>query len=229
MNYDPEKLPTDGLGRISCDYEPSEIEIKIARDAICREFGNNGTDGYYIRILKAIHSIWYTNGFRWIDKPAMISGHDFMYRAQVLCSFPKSNGKVRYIVEDNGRLFIQREEQITYIDLETGVVPPDQPVNAEEERVRKIYEGVTDQNSADKEMQIAMGLDPVDIYTERAKREGIPREEAKTRTISEMYHGPRQTDVKVIIELGKRMDEIDPPGSAEWNRDERNHINPIKE
>jgi hypothetical protein len=52
--------------------------------------------------------------FTWIDRPAKISGEDFSYLARVLCSFPKSNGKVRYIVEDNGRLFIQREEQIQY-------------------------------------------------------------------------------------------------------------------
>lgn len=45
----------DDTGRLTSDYVPTPYEIKIARDAICREFGNNGTDGYYIRILKAIH------------------------------------------------------------------------------------------------------------------------------------------------------------------------------
>lgn len=45
----------DDTGRLTSDYEPTPHEIKVARDAICREFGNNGTDGYYIRILKAIH------------------------------------------------------------------------------------------------------------------------------------------------------------------------------
>lgn len=38
------------------------------------------------------------------------------YIARVLCSFPKSNGKVRYVVEDHGRIFIQREPQIRYLD-----------------------------------------------------------------------------------------------------------------
>lgn len=45
----------DDTGRLTSDYEPTAREISVARDAICREFGNNGTDGYYIRILKAIH------------------------------------------------------------------------------------------------------------------------------------------------------------------------------
>ncbi|MBW9102900.1 hypothetical protein [Paraburkholderia phenoliruptrix] len=45
----------DDTGRLTSDYEPTPYEIKVAREAICREFGNNGTDGYYMRILKAIH------------------------------------------------------------------------------------------------------------------------------------------------------------------------------
>lgn len=45
----------DDTGRLTSDYEPTKREIQVAREAICREFGNNGTDGYYIRILKAIH------------------------------------------------------------------------------------------------------------------------------------------------------------------------------
>ncbi len=45
----------DDTGRLTSDYEPTAHEIQVAREAIRREFGNNGTDGYYIRILKAIH------------------------------------------------------------------------------------------------------------------------------------------------------------------------------
>lgn len=60
-------------------------------------------------------------GFVWINKPAIVSGEDFTYRAQVLCSFPKTSGKVRYIVEDNGRIFVQRESQIKFIDDDPSV------------------------------------------------------------------------------------------------------------
>jgi hypothetical protein len=52
--------------------------------------------------------------FTWIDQDVTVRGEDFTYRARCLCSFPKSNGKVRYIVEDNGRLFVQRREQLTF-------------------------------------------------------------------------------------------------------------------
>lgn len=53
-------------------------------------------------------------GFQWINKPVTVIGEDFTYEATCLCSFPKSNGKVRYIVEDRGRLFIQRESQLKW-------------------------------------------------------------------------------------------------------------------
>jgi hypothetical protein len=49
-------LPRDDTGRITSDYEPTALEVEVCRQAICREFGNNGTDGYYIRILKAVHA-----------------------------------------------------------------------------------------------------------------------------------------------------------------------------
>lgn len=61
--------------------------------------------------------------FTWIDIPVVVKGEDFQYEATCLCSFPKKNGKVRYIVEDNGRLFIQKREQIvfpTWFDDNTG-------------------------------------------------------------------------------------------------------------
>ena len=58
--------------------------------------------------------------FKWINKPVTVIGEDFTYKAYCLCAFPKRNGKVRYIVEDNGRLFIQREEQINWLDDEEG-------------------------------------------------------------------------------------------------------------
>lgn len=54
-------------------------------------------------------------GFKWINKSVEVRGEDFSYVATCLCSFPKTNGKVRYIVEDNGRLFIQREEQLDFL------------------------------------------------------------------------------------------------------------------
>lgn len=56
-------------------------------------------------------------GFTWINKPCVVSSEDFSYKATCLCSFPKRSGKVRYIVEDNGRLFIQRKEQITFCQV----------------------------------------------------------------------------------------------------------------
>lgn len=59
-------------------------------------------------------------GFVWINRPAIVSGEDFTYEATVLCSFPKSNGKVRFIVEDHGRIFIQRDAQIKYTDTVAG-------------------------------------------------------------------------------------------------------------
>lgn len=65
--------------------------------------------------------------FIWINKRCVVRGEDFSYEATCLCCFPKSNGKVRYIVEDNGRLFIQRKEQITFFgptqDIPEKVVP----------------------------------------------------------------------------------------------------------
>jgi len=64
---------TDGTGRITCDYNPTQEEIKVCRDAICREFGNNGTDGYYVRILKAIHASVpkpKADGYRWRTRGA---------------------------------------------------------------------------------------------------------------------------------------------------------------
>jgi hypothetical protein len=91
-------------------------------------------------------------GFVWIGRDVTVRGEDFTYKAYCLCAFPKRNGKVRYIVEDNGRLFIQREEQIVWMDEPK---PTD-----EEERIKAIYEGVTDANSADKELQIVEGYDP---------------------------------------------------------------------
>lgn len=81
--------------------------------------------------------------FEWINKPCIVRGEDFQYKATCLCSFPKSNGKVRYIVEDNGRLFVQRLEQITF-----------------------------------------------DFHTERAIREGIPRDEAKLKNYQEAWGIP---------------------------------------
>lgn len=54
-------------------------------------------------------------GFVWINRPVRVRGDDFTYVATCLCSFPKTNGKVRYIVEDNGRLFIQRDSQLEFL------------------------------------------------------------------------------------------------------------------
>ncbi len=62
--------------------------------------------------------------FEWINKRVVVKGEDFEYKAKCLCSFPKSNGKVRYIVEDNGRLFIQRREQLTFIEDRPFNPPP---------------------------------------------------------------------------------------------------------
>ena len=53
---------------------------------------------------------------RWIGCPVRVRGEDFDYEATCLLAFRKLNGKVRYIVEDNGRLFIQRREQLTFLD-----------------------------------------------------------------------------------------------------------------
>jgi hypothetical protein len=54
--------------------------------------------------------------FEWINKSVTVIGEDFSYEATCLCAFPKTNGKVRYIVEDRGRLFIQRESQLVWMD-----------------------------------------------------------------------------------------------------------------
>lgn len=53
--------------------------------------------------------------FEWIDRDCVVRGEDFTYRARCLCSFPKTNGKVRYIVEDNGRIFVQRGSQVSFL------------------------------------------------------------------------------------------------------------------
>lgn len=71
----------------------------------------------------------YPGGFKWINKKAWVIDEDFKYQAKVLCSFPKSNGKVLYIVEDNGRIFVHREEQIEYIDIKPSGEPKTGHVN----------------------------------------------------------------------------------------------------
>ncbi|MGV1791028.1 hypothetical protein [Rhizobium sp. A37_96] len=52
-------------------------------------------------------------GFSWIDQPITVTGGDYRYRGQLLCSFPKGvGGPVRYIVcDENGRLFIHNSQQ----------------------------------------------------------------------------------------------------------------------
>lgn len=62
-------------------------------------------------------------GFKWIGRNAIVGGEDFTYVGHVLCSFPKTSGKVRYVVEDNSRLFIQREAQIKYTDVDEAGNP----------------------------------------------------------------------------------------------------------
>jgi hypothetical protein len=59
----------------------------------------------------------FPESFEWINRRAVIRGEDFEYEAVVLCSFPKTSGKVRYVVEDRGRIFVQREAQIRYLEL----------------------------------------------------------------------------------------------------------------
>lgn len=51
--------------------------------------------------------------FRWIDEPIKVTGGDYEYEGQLLCSFPKEDGgQVRYIVRDqNRRLFIHNAQQ----------------------------------------------------------------------------------------------------------------------
>jgi hypothetical protein len=51
--------------------------------------------------------------FRWIDEPITVTGGDYQYDGQLLCSFPKElGGAVRYIVRDqNRRLFIHNAQQ----------------------------------------------------------------------------------------------------------------------
>ncbi|WP_368517455.1 hypothetical protein [Rhizobium sp.] len=53
------------------------------------------------------------HGFRWLDRPITVTGDDYKYQGQLLCSFPKApNGAVRYIVRDsNNRLFIHNAQQ----------------------------------------------------------------------------------------------------------------------
>lgn len=50
----------------------------------------------------------------WLNKPVTVIGEDFTYEATCLMRFTKLNGKVRYVVEDRGRLFIQRESQLQW-------------------------------------------------------------------------------------------------------------------
>lgn len=68
------------------------------------------------RMVSALQGVLPPADFVWINKLASIRGEDFTYQGRVLCSFPKSSGKVRYIVEDRGRLFIQRESQVTWLE-----------------------------------------------------------------------------------------------------------------
>jgi hypothetical protein len=62
-----------------------------------------------------IYDSSFPDGFEWINKKVLVKGEDFEYEAMCLCSFPKSSGKIRYIVEDHGRIFVQRKEQLTFL------------------------------------------------------------------------------------------------------------------
>jgi hypothetical protein len=53
-------------------------------------------------------------GFCWINQPITVTGGDYTYQGQLLCSFPKDeeNNAIRYIVRDqNRRLFIHNAQQ----------------------------------------------------------------------------------------------------------------------
>jgi len=98
--------------------------------------------------------------FIWINKRCVVRGEDFSYEATCLCCFPKSNGKVRYIVEDNGRLFIQRKEQITFFG-------PTQDVH----QMRADAEGISRDEAKVRNYGEAYGIDPNSPLFLRAQRE----------------------------------------------------------
>jgi hypothetical protein len=57
---------------------------------------------------------------RIIDKPVLVRGEDFSYWAQCLYEFTKTNGKRRYLVEQDGRLFVQSPNQCQIAGEETA-------------------------------------------------------------------------------------------------------------
>lgn len=65
-------------------------------------------------------------GFAWLKEPVLVKGESFRYFGTALCSFPKLDGKVRYVVEDQGRLFVQRGEQLDFIPKSEP--PPHGPI-----------------------------------------------------------------------------------------------------
>lgn len=86
----------------------------------------------------------------WINKPVTVVGEDFSYEATCLCSFTKLNGKVRYIVEDRGRLFIQRESQLQWPELDVRDI--------HQERADR--EGISRAEAKVKNYGEAYGIDP---------------------------------------------------------------------
>ena len=88
------------------------------------------------KLTSALQKILPPTDFVWINKPVTVIGEDFTYEAVCLCSFPKTNGKVRYIVEDRGRLFIQRESQLKWHDESQPQVNSPEFLAAQREIVR---------------------------------------------------------------------------------------------
>lgn len=51
-------------------------------------------------------------------RPVEISGEDFVYQGTALFEFRKTNGKRRFMIEENGRLFVQSPKQVRFLDAE---------------------------------------------------------------------------------------------------------------
>lgn len=69
------------------------------------------------------------DGFEWINRAITVTGGDYCYEGQLLCSFPKEpGGPIRYIVRDaNNRLFIHNAKQCGFCPPEPPPMPGNEP------------------------------------------------------------------------------------------------------
>lgn len=204
----------------------------ILVDARVEEPAGRGA-GYAIHYDEvALKKVWdgiMPHTFEWINKPCVVRGEDFEYAATCLLAFPKSNGKVRYIVEDNGRLFVQRGEQIKWRQDGDPMEPSQTIGEALELRHKRVFEGLGPKPEDTVTLAV---LDDMD--TELARMSKVTQEQfdpvvAEQRPSYETYKGCPHCGYfhppdGMCVGLGQPSQEM-----VERERNERLHISPLED